>query len=88
MDPKYFLPLVVLSFGLLLEIGVFAIIIRQGQGFGPRNIRMVGIIAVLVLTCTLVLARGSGLEPAMAMLGAVAGYLFSFSEKKVTDKQP
>jgi uncharacterized membrane protein len=81
---KYYLASGVLLFGLLIEMAIFIILLRKKQGFGTNTIRLIGIVAVIVLTAAIVLSEVSNIEPAMAILGAVAGYLFGFSEKKAS----
>jgi hypothetical protein len=63
---------IVSTFGALTMIGVF---VRMNGGFGPQNLRAVGI--VLVATLATILGLGSNsLTAAIGLLGAVAGYLF------------
>ena len=82
---KLDLALGVLAFGILIEILAFRVLFDQKQGFGSNSIRVIGLIAVVTLTTVLVLSETQGIEPAMAVLGAVAGYLFGFSERKSID---
>lgn len=81
---KYYLSLSVLIFGLIIEAAIFSVLLVKKQGFGTNTIRIIGIVAVISLTTTIVISEVSNIEPAMAILGAVAGYLFGFSEKKTS----
>lgn len=61
----------VLGAGTLL--GVFW---KMKGGFGPINLRVVGIVLIAALVCLLSLAKSSDITAAMGILGAIAGYLF------------
>jgi hypothetical protein len=75
-----------LIFGAILEILVFIVLFQKKQGFGANTIKIIGIIAVVTITGAIVTSEVENIEPAMAILGAVAGYLFGFSEKKTSDE--
>lgn len=63
---------IVSIFGALTMIGVF---VRMRGGFGPQNLRAIGIVLVATLATILGLASSS-LTAAIGLLGAIAGYLF------------
>jgi len=62
----------VTGLGGLTMIGVFW---RMKPGFGPFNLRMVGIVLVATLAALLGLGQNS-ITAAMGILGAIAGYMF------------
>lgn len=64
--------------GLLSLLGVFC---RMQNGFGPFNLRAVGIVLIATFSALLALKDGSSLTAAMGILGAIAGYLFGIKEK-------
>ena len=55
------------------------------SGFGPFNLRAVGIVLVGTFAALLALKDGSSLTAAMGILGAIAGYLFGI---KTSESQP
>lgn len=59
-------------------IGVFW---KMRGGFGPINLRIVGIVLIAVLATLLALARSTDINAAMGILGTIAGYLFGAREK-------
>lgn len=67
------------GFGLVTLAGVFY---RMQGGFGPFNLRAVGIVMVGTFAALLALNDGSSLTAAMGILGAIAGYLFGIKESK------
>lgn len=81
---KLHLALAVIVFGLIIELLAFRVLHAREQGFGANSIRIIGLVAVITLVVVLVLSEIKGTEPAMAVLGAVAGYLFGFAEKKAS----
>lgn len=54
-------------------VGVFW---TKTQGFGPMNLRAVGIVLVATFAALLALQDGGALTAAMGILGGIAGYLF------------
>jgi hypothetical protein len=54
-------------------IGVF---MKMKGGFGPLNLRVVGLVLIAVLAALLAIAKSDNLNAAMGILGAIAGYLF------------
>ena len=67
------------GFGLLTMAGVFW---RMQRGFGPFNLRAVGIVLVATFAALLALKDTSSLTAAMGILGAIAGYLFGIKDKQ------
>ena len=61
---------------LLCLIALVFTFYRMKGGFGPQNLRAVGIVFIVTLVAILSLARSEDLTTAMGILGAVAGYLF------------
>ncbi len=59
-------------------IGVF---LKMQGGFGPFNLRAVGIIFIATLAALLALNDAGSLTAAMGILGAIAGYLFGIKDK-------
>ena len=75
---------VVSALGGLTLLGVF---VRMKPGFGPYNLRAVGIVLVATLATLLALCSESGLTAAMGILGAIAGYLFSITKDKIQEAE-
>lgn len=73
------LPWMVMGFGSVALIGVFA---RMKPGFGPFNLRAVGIVLVATFAAVLALQGTDALTGAMGILGAIAGYLFGIKDTK------
>lgn len=69
---------IISAFGLVALIGVF---IKMKPGFGPFNLRVVGIILVGTFATLLALAGNQSMTAAMGILGAIAGYLFGIKDK-------
>ena len=63
--------------GIVALIGVFW---RMSKGFGPYNLRAVGIVLVAIFVSLLALRDGNSLTAAMGILGAIAGYLFGIKD--------
>jgi len=59
--------------GAATLIGVFW---KMQGGFGPLNLRAVGLVLIAVLAALLAIAKSDNLTAAMGLLGAIAGYLF------------
>jgi len=51
-------------------------------GFGPFNLRAMGIVLVATFAAVLALQRTNALTAAMGILGAIAGYLFGIKDPK------
>ena len=71
---------IIAAFGTLTMVGVFC---RMKGGFGPVNVRIVGIVLVATLTALLGLNQSS-VTAAIGILGAIAGYLFGLRDPKPT----
>ena len=71
---------VIAAFGFASLLGV---IYRMKSGFGPQNIRALGIVIVATFSSLLALSGTGGLTAAMGILGAIAGYVFG-----IKDAQP
>ena len=69
----------IIGVGVLTLVGVFY---RIKSGFGPFNLRAVGLVFVGTLAALLGLKDGSSLTAAMGVLGAIAGYLFSLRDRE------
>ena len=69
---------IISAFGLVALIGVF---IKMKPGFGPFNLRVVGIILVGTFATLLALTGNQSMTAAMGILGAIAGYLFGIKDK-------
>jgi len=65
------------GFGALALVGA---IFRMKAGFGPFNLRAVGIILVATLASILAISDGGSITAAMGILGAIAGYLFGIKD--------
>jgi len=67
------------TFWAISIIGVIALIgvlVRMKKGFGPFNLRVIGIVLVATFASLLSLQGDMALTAAMGILGAIAGYLF------------
>lgn len=60
-------------------VGVF---FKMKPGFGPMNLRVVGIVLVAFLSSILAISHPDTLNAAMGILGAIAGYLFGATDKE------
>jgi len=65
-------------FGSVALIGTF---IKMKPGFGPFNLRAVGIVMIATFSSLLALHGTDSLTAAMGILGAIAGYLFGIKDK-------
>ncbi len=63
--------------GSLTLLGVFW---RMSGGFGPFNLRAVGIVLVATFAALLALRDGNALTASMGILGGIAGYLFGIRD--------
>jgi len=68
---------IIAGLGLATLIGVF---VRMSKGFGPFNLRVVGIVLVATFATLLAMKDSSSLTAAMGILGAIAGYLFGIKD--------
>jgi len=57
-------------------------LLAHAGGFGPFNLRAVGIVFVGTVTALLALHDSGGLTAGMGILGAIAGYLFGIKDAK------
>ena len=73
------LHLIIAGLGAVTLGGVFW---RMQGGFGPFNLRAVGIIFVGTIAALLALKDSGSLTAAMGILGAIAGYLFGIKDAK------
>ena len=53
---------------------------KMSNGFGPFNLRAVGIVLVATFAALLALQTGNALTAAMGILGGIAGYLFGIKD--------
>lgn len=63
---------------------LFGTFVKMKGGFGPINLRAVGIVFIAVLASLLAIAKLDNITAAMGILGAIAGYLFGAEAKEVT----
>ena len=61
-------------------VGLVGVFWRMNQGFGPFNLRAVGIVMVATFAALLATREGGSLTAAMGILGAIAGYLFGIRD--------
>ena len=59
-------------------VGVFW---RMKGGFGPLNLRAVGLVLIAVIAALLAVAKTDNLNAAMGILAAIAGYLFGANDR-------
>lgn len=79
------IPLGIISaFGLLALVGAFVLMSRsEKKGFGPNNLRVIGIILVATFATVLALHDSNSITAAMGILGAIAGYLFGAKDSSL-----
>lgn len=65
------------GFGGLTLIGIFW---RMQGGFGPFNLRAVGIVFIATIAALLAPRDTGSLTAAMGILGSIAGYLFGLKD--------
>lgn len=70
---------IIAGLGAIALIGVFS---RMQGGFGPFNVRIVGIVLIAVFAALLATTDSSALTAAMGIFGAIAGYLFGIKDSK------
>jgi hypothetical protein len=73
---------IIAGLGLIALVGVFC---RMKQGFGPNNLKAVGIVIVATFAALLATKDAGALTAGVGLLGSVAGYLFG-SPKEKDDK--
>jgi hypothetical protein len=73
--------LVILIVSLLTAICLIGIFWKMQPGFGPFNLRVVGIVLVASFSTLLGLLDSGKVTAAMGILGAIAGYLFGIKDK-------
>jgi hypothetical protein len=69
---------IIAALGALTLIGVF---VKMKAGFGPFNLRAVGIVLVATFAALLAVGNQNSLTAAMGILGAIAGYLFGIKDQ-------
>jgi hypothetical protein len=69
---------IIAVFGALTMGGVFW---KMECGFGPFNLRAVGIVLVATFAALLAMRDGSAMTAAMGILGGIAGYLFGIRDQ-------
>ena len=69
------------------SVCLFGVFIKMKTGFGPFNLRAVGIVLVATFATLLAIAKPDSLNSAMSILGAIAGYLFGIREGNKKDKK-
>ncbi len=69
---------IVAGFGVMALIGIFC---RMKNGFGPFNLRAVGIVLVGTFAALLAVKESGALTAAMGILGAIVGYLFGIKDQ-------
>ncbi len=68
---------VVAAFGLVALLGVFY---KMKAGFGPFNLRVVGIVLLATFATLLGTTEGEKITAAMGILGAISGYIFGMKD--------
>lgn len=58
--------------------GVFR---KMSGGFGPMNLRAIGLVLIAVVAAVLAIVKTDNLNAAMGILAAIAGYLFGANER-------
>ncbi len=68
---------IIAAFGFTTLVGIF---LKMKSGFGPFNLRVVGLVIVATFSTLLALTKTESLNAAMGILGAIAGYLFGIKD--------
>lgn len=55
---------------------IFGVFVTKKPGFGPFNLRALGIVLVATFASLLAVCNKESVSAAMGILGAIAGYLF------------
>ena len=76
MDIQQISVIGILLVGIVALIGSFK---QMKPGFGPFNLRVIGIILVATFATILALIDNGKISAAIGILGAIAGYLFGFN---------
>lgn len=82
MEIQLLLIVALLAFGALC--GVFW---RMNGGWGPQNLRAVGLTIVASFATLLALRDSGSVTTAYGILGAIAGYLFGVKDSSSSDKE-
>jgi len=78
-----------LLIGIVSVLGagaLFGVFKNMKPGFGPQNIRAIGIVLVATFAAMLGVKDPGALTAAMGILGAIAGYLFGVKDPTRTPK--
>ncbi|MBC8491293.1 MAG: hypothetical protein H8D42_01900 [Candidatus Marinimicrobia bacterium] len=78
MENIYWLIIIIAAIGIGSLVGVF---VKMKPGFGPFNLRIIGIIIVATFVSLLALYDIKSISAAMGILGAIVGYLFGIDKK-------
>lgn len=70
---EYLLMIIIAVYGAGTMLLVFR---NMGEGFGPYNLRVTGIVLIATFASLLALNDPDAMTAAMGILGAIAGYLF------------
>ena len=65
------------AMGFTALIGAF---VKMQKGFGPFNLRIIGLVLVGTFAALLGLRNSESLTAAMGILGAIVGYLFGLKD--------
>ena len=68
-----YLTYIVAGLGAIALIGTFA---RMKSGYGPNNIKALGIVIVSVFVAILATKEPCALTAAIGLFGSIAGYIF------------
>jgi hypothetical protein len=68
---------IIAGLGLIALLGVFW---KMQNGFGPFNLRAVGLVLIATFAALMALNDSGGITSAMGILGAIAGYLFGIKD--------
>ncbi|HKB65656.1 MAG TPA: hypothetical protein VKC61_07340 [Pyrinomonadaceae bacterium] len=68
---------IIAAIGIVSLIGGF---IRMKPGFGPFNLRALGIVLIAALASLLSLKDGASLTACFGIFGAIVGYLFGLKD--------
>ena len=65
---------------ILGAVALLGVLWRMKSGFGPFNLRVIGIVLVATFASVLAVNDSGSLTAAMGILGAIVGYLFGIKD--------
>ena len=73
-------PYLIWIVAVLGAMALIGVLVKMKPGFGPFNLRAVGLVLVATFAALLAVANEDSLTAGMGILGAIAGYLFGIKD--------